>query len=216
MSTVLVPAAAKDGKEVRPAGAEVVLVDAGGTNIGSVRYALQRLGVEAPLTADPAVIRAAAKVILPGVGAAGPAMARLRALGLVDLLRGLTQPVLGVCLGMQLLCAHSEEGDVDCLGLIPVTVRRLAPAPGVRVPHMGWNRLRLRGAHPLLDGLAHDAQAYFVHSYAVPVGVDTLATAEHGSAFSAIVARGNFFGMQFHPERSAAVGARLLRNFLAL
>jgi len=191
-------------------------VDAGGTNIGSVRYALQRLGVEAPLTADPAAIRAASKVIVPGVGAAGPAMARLRALGLVDLLRGLTQPVLGVCLGMQLLCAHSEEGDVDCLGLIPATVRRLLPTPGLRVPHMGWNRLHTRSAHPLLDGLAHGAQAYFVHSYAVPVGIDTLATAEHGAAFSAVVARRNFFGMQFHPERSAAVGARLLRNFLAL
>lgn len=216
MSTVLAPATTKNGNAASPAGAAVVLVDAGGTNIGSVRYALQRLGVEAPLTADPATIRAAAKVILPGVGAAGPAMARLRALGLVDLLRGLTQPVLGVCLGMQLLCVHSEEGDVDCLGLIPATVRRLAPAPGLRVPHMGWNRLRLRSAHPLLDGLARDAQAYFVHSYAAPVGVDTLATAEHGSDFSAVVARGNFFGMQFHPERSAAVGARLLHNFLAL
>jgi glutamine amidotransferase len=216
MSTVLASATTRNGNTASPASAAVVLVDAGGTNIGSVRYALQRLGVKAPLTADPAMIRAADKVILPGVGAAGPAMARLRALGLVELLRGLTQPVLGVCLGMQLLCARSEEGDVDCLGLIPATVRRLAPAPGLRVPHMGWNRLRLRGPHPLLEGLAHDAQAYFVHSYAVPVGVDTLATAEHGSAFSAIVARGNFFGMQFHPERSAAVGAHLLRNFLAL
>jgi glutamine amidotransferase len=216
MSTVLASVVTGTGKQASPASAPVVLVDAGGTNIGSVRYALQRLGVEAPLTSDPATIRAAARVILPGVGAAGPAMARLRALGLVDLLRGLTQPVLGVCLGMQLLCAHSEEGEVDCLGLIPATVRRLVPAPGRRVPHMGWNRLRLRGSHPLLDGLAADAQAYFVHSYAVPVGVDTLATAEHGQEFSAIVARGNFFGMQFHPERSAAVGARLLRNFLAL
>ncbi|UGB39805.1 imidazole glycerol phosphate synthase subunit HisH [Frateuria soli] len=194
----------------------VVLVDAGGTNIGSVRYALQRLGLEAPLTADPAVIRAAGKVILPGVGAAGPAMARLRALGLVDVLRGLTQPVLGVCLGMQLLCARSEEGEVDCLGLIPAVVRRLQPAPGIRVPHMGWNRLHACGAHPLLEGLASDAQAYFVHSYAVPPGDYTLASTEHGAAFSAVVARGNFFGMQFHPERSSAVGARLLRNFLAL
>jgi imidazole glycerol-phosphate synthase subunit HisH len=194
----------------------VVLVDAGGTNIGSVRYALQRLGVEAPLTADPATIRAAAKVILPGVGAAAPAMARLHALGLVPLLRGLTQPVLGVCLGMQLLCAHSEEGDVAGLGLIPACVRRLPSVPGVRVPHMGWNRLRALGPHALLDGLADDAQAYFVHSYAVPLGDWTLATAEHGQTFSAVVARGNFFGMQFHPERSAAVGARLLRNFLAL
>lgn len=203
----------------QPAGATrptVVLVDAGGTNIGSVRYALQRLGLEAPLTSDPAVIRAAGKVILPGVGAAGPAMARLRALGLVDVLRGLTQPVLGVCLGMQLLCARSEEGEVDCLGLVPAVVRRLQPAPGVRVPHMGWNRLRACGAHPLLKGLESDAQAYFVHSYAVPPGDYTLASTEHGAAFSAVIARGNFFGMQFHPERSSAVGARLLRNFLAL
>ena len=194
----------------------VVLVDAGGTNIGSVRYALQRLGVDAALTADAAAIRAADKVILPGVGAAGPGMARLRELGLVELLRSLQQPVLGVCLGMQLLCAHSEEGDTECLGLIPAPVRRFADAPGVRVPHMGWNRLRLLRAHPLLTGLGEDDQAYFVHSYAVPVGDWTLATADYGGAFSAIVARGNFHGMQFHPERSAAVGARLLNNFLSL
>lgn len=197
-------------------GMPVVLVDAGGTNIGSVRYALDRLGVDAPLTADPEVIRTAAKVILPGVGAAVPAMARLHALGLVDVLRALTQPVLGVCLGMQLLCAHSEEGEVDGLGLIPATVRRLVPAPGLRVPHMGWSRLLPCAAHPLLDGLAPEAQAYFVHSYAVPLGNYTVAAAEHGHAFSAVVARGNFFGMQFHPERSAAVGLRLLRNFLSL
>lgn len=216
MSTILAPAAAKDGKEVFPVGAEVVLVDAGGTNIGSVRYALQRLGVQAPLTSDPVAIRAAGRVILPGVGAAGPAMARLRALGLVDVLRGLTQPVLGVCLGMQLLCAHSEEGEVDCLGLIPAGVRRLQPAPGVRVPHMGWNRLHACGDHRLLHGMKADAQAYFVHSYAVSVGEYTLASVDHGTAFSAVIARGNFFGMQFHPERSSAVGARLLRNFLEL
>jgi glutamine amidotransferase len=196
--------------------ASVVLVDAGGTNIGSVRYALQRLGVDAPLTADPDIIRRAGKVILPGVGAAGPAMARLRGLGLVELIRGLTQPVLGVCLGMQLLCTHSEEGEVDCLGLVPAQVRRMRPGPGRRVPHMGWNRLRALGTHPLLAGLTLDAQAYFVHSYAVPTGGYTLASAEHGESFSAVIAHGNFFGMQFHPERSAAVGARLLHNFLAL
>lgn len=218
-SMALLPTRPGEG-EKKPARASrtdsVVLVDAGGTNIGSVRYALQRLGVEAPLTADPATIRAAGKVILPGVGAAAPAMARLRELGLIELLRGLTQPVLGVCLGMQLLCAHSEEGEVDCLGLIPAVVRRMPPAPGLRVPHMGWNRLRLCAAHPLLDGIAEDAQAYFVHSYAVPTGDYTQASTEHGRSFSAVVAHGNFFGMQFHPERSAAVGARLLHNFLAL
>lgn len=153
MSTVLASAVTGAGKQASPASAPVVLVDAGGTNIGSVRYALQRLGVEAPLTSDPATIRAAARVILPGVGAAGPAMARLRALGLVDLLRGLTQPVLGVCLGMQLLCTHSEEGDTACLGLIPASVRRFAEAPGLRVPHMGWNEVSIRREHPLLAGL---------------------------------------------------------------
>lgn len=194
----------------------VVLVDAGGTNIGSVRYALQRLGVEAALTSDLDTIRDADKVILPGVGAAGPGMARLRELGLVELMRSLTQPVLGVCLGMQLLCTHSEEGDTECLGVIDAPVRRFREAPGLRVPHMGWNALEPVRAHPLLDGLVAGEQAYFVHSYAVPTGDYTLATADFGGPFSAVIARGNFHGMQFHPERSAAVGARLLRNFLSL
>lgn len=194
----------------------VVLVDAGGTNIGSVRYALQRLGVDATLTADPQTIRAADKVILPGVGAAGPGMARLRELNLVELMRTLTQPVLGVCLGMQLLCAHSEEGDVDCLDLIPARVRRFNEAPGLRVPHMGWNRVVAQGEHPLLAGLGADDQAYFVHSYAVPMGEWTLASSDYGDVFSAVVARDNYYGMQFHPERSAAVGAKLLKNFLEL
>jgi glutamine amidotransferase len=194
----------------------VVLVDAGGTNIGSVRYALQRLGVDAALTSDATMIGTADKVILPGVGAAGPGMARLRELGLVDTLRALTQPVLGVCLGMQLLCAHSEEGDTACLGLIDAPVRRFTEAPGRRVPHMGWNRLVARQAHSLLTSLGDDEQAYFVHSYAVPVGNWTLAISEYGEAFSAVIARDNFHGMQFHPERSAAVGAKLLKNFLDL
>lgn len=194
----------------------VVLVDAGGTNIGSVRYALQRLGVEAALTSDAATIRAADKVILPGVGAAGPGMARLRELGLVELMRALTQPVLGVCLGMQLLCAHSQEGDTECLGVIPAQVKRFADVPGLRVPHMGWNTLSATHAHALLTGLADGEQAYFVHSYAVPLGEETIASTDFGGPFSAVIARGNFHGMQFHPERSAGVGARLLQNFLSL
>src|SRR6185312_11476834 len=155
----------------------VVLVDAGGTNIGSVRYALQRL---------------------------------------VVLLRSLTRPVLGVCLGMQLLCAHSEEGNTECLGLIPAKVQRFAERPGLHVPHMGWNQLSVQREHPLLAGLDEGGQAYFVHSYAAPVGEWTLATVDYGAPFSAVVARGNFHGMQFHPERSAAVGAKLLKNFLEL
>jgi glutamine amidotransferase len=194
----------------------VVLVDAGGTNIGSVRYALQRLGVDAELTTDAETIRAADKVILPGVGAAGPGMARLRELKLVDALRALTQPVLGVCLGMQLLCTDSEEGNTDCIGVIAASVRRFIDAPRLRVPHMGWNQLVVRRSHPLLAGLGPDDSAYFVHSYAVPAGDYSLATADFGGDFSAVIASGNFHGMQFHPERSAAVGAMLLKNFLEL
>ncbi|PMQ03422.1 Imidazole glycerol phosphate synthase subunit HisH [Dyella sp. AD56] len=194
----------------------VVLVDAGGTNIGSVRYALQRLGVDAALTSDPVSIRSADKVILPGVGAAGPGMARLRELGLVELMRSLTQPVLGVCLGMQLLCERSEEGDIACLGVIPATVTRFIEQPGLRVPHMGWNRLQRRREHGLLQGVTDGDWAYFVHSYAVSTGDYALATTEYGGEFASVIARGNFHGMQFHPERSAQVGARLLKNFLEL
>ncbi|MBS0582764.1 MAG: imidazole glycerol phosphate synthase subunit HisH [Proteobacteria bacterium] len=196
--------------------ATVVLIDAGGTNIGSVRYALQRLGVDAPLSSDANEIRAATHVILPGVGAAAPGMARLRETGLVDVVRGLTQPVLGVCLGMQLLFEHSEESDTPCLGLIPATLRRFAQGSGLRVPHMGWNSLRVDRPSPLLAGIEPGAFAYFVHSYAAPVGAWTLASCDYGGAFSAVVQRGNFYGAQFHPERSAAVGARLLRNFITL
>ena len=196
--------------------AAVILVDAGGSNIGSLRYALQRLGVEAELSADAQRIRAARHVILPGVGAAAPAMRRLRDAGLVEVIRALTQPVLGVCLGMQLLFEHSEESDTPCVGVIPGVVRRFAPRAGLRVPHMGWNSLRVERAHPLLDGVDGDAYAYFVHGYAAPLGPAALASADYGGAFAAIVQQGNFHGMQFHPERSGRVGAHLLRNFLTL
>ena len=193
---------------------EVVLVDSGGANLGSVRYALQRLGVQARLSADAADILAAGRVILPGVGAAAPAMARLRELGLVEAIRQRRGPLLGICLGMQLLFEDSDEGDVECLGLLPGRVRRLAGAPGLRVPHMGWNALRQRRDDALLAGIDEDAQAYFVHGYAAPVGDFTLATCDHGQLFSAVVRHGNRMGVQFHPERSAAVGARLLRTFI--
>ncbi|HEX7370325.1 MAG TPA: imidazole glycerol phosphate synthase subunit HisH [Rhodanobacteraceae bacterium] len=192
----------------------VVLVDAGGANIASVRFALQRLGVAATLTADAARIRRADRVILPGVGAAAPAMARLRELGLVDVLRTLEQPVLGVCLGMQLLCEHSEEGNVDCLGVIGARVMELKGGAGLRVPHMGWNRVGATRQHALLAGAAQAGWAYFVHSYAVPVGAATLATCDYAGTFSAAISRGNFMGVQYHPERSAALGAAVLRNFL--
>lgn len=193
---------------------EVVLVDSGGANLGSVRYALQRLGVQARLSASAADILAAGRVILPGVGAAAPAMARLHELGLVEAIRQRRGPLLGICLGMQLLFEDSDEGDVECLGLLPGRVRRLAGAPGLRVPHMGWNALRQRRVDALLAGIDEDAQAYFVHGYAAPVGDFTLATCDHGQLFSAVVRHGNRMGVQFHPERSAAVGARLLRTFI--
>ncbi len=194
----------------------LALVDAGGANIGSVRYALQRLGVEPELTADADAIRAADRVILPGVSTAATVMRRLRELALVEVLRSLRQPLLGVCVGVQLLFEHSEEDDTPCLGLLPGHVRRLPAGEGVRVPHMGWNRLQLRASDPLLDGFGADEHAYFVHSYAAPVTADCIASAIHGVEFAAVVRRGNVMGAQFHPERSGAAGAQLLGNFLSL
>jgi glutamine amidotransferase len=192
----------------------VVLVDSGGANIGSVRYALERLGVVAELSGDGDAIRRADRVILPGVGAAAAAMQRLRELDLVATLRALDKPLLGICLGMQLLYALSEEGDVECLGLLPGRVRRMRGSPGVRIPHMGWNRLRKRNDSTLLDGVADGAQAYFVHGYAADIDNATIASCEHGEGFAAVVQNGHIAGAQFHPERSGPVGLRLLANFL--
>ncbi|GAA5081545.1 imidazole glycerol phosphate synthase subunit HisH [Lysobacter panacisoli] len=195
---------------------DVVLIDWGGGNIGSVRYALDRLGARAVLSADADTIANAPRVILPGVGAAPPAMARLRELGLVDTIRTLQAPLLGICLGMQLLYEASEEGEVECLGLLPGRVSRLASAPGLRVPHMGWNRLEPLAPSPLLDGIDKGAWAYFVHGYVAPVTTDTLASTGHGARFASVAARGRCFGAQFHPERSAGTGQRLLANFLRM
>jgi glutamine amidotransferase len=195
---------------------QVVLIDWGGGNIGSVRYALERLGVRAVLSADADTIASAQRVILPGVGAAPPAMARLRELGLVEPIRRLRQPLLGICLGMQLLYESSEEGDVECLGLLPGRIVRMTSGPGVRVPHMGWNQLQPSRTTELLDGIGAGAHAYFVHGYAAPLGEHTLASSDHGSGFTAVAGRDRCFGAQFHPERSAAVGQRLLANFLAM
>lgn len=193
----------------------VALVDSGGTNIGSVSYALERLGATSRLTADPADILAADRVILPGVGAARSAMARLDELGLAEVLHEVQSPLLGVCLGMQLLFDRSaEDGGVDTLGLLPGTVDPIPAAPGVRVPHMGWNTLTDLVPDPLLTGVEPGQRAYFVHSYAAPVGPATLATTVHGTPLSAVVRSGLRWGAQFHPERSSSLGARLLRNFV--
>lgn len=192
----------------------VALVDAGGANIGSVLFALQRLGVEATLTGDARLIREADRVILPGVSTAAMVMGRLRELDLVETLRTLERPLLGVCVGMQLLYERSEEGDVECLGLLPGKVVKLPASSAIRVPHMGWNTLQPLRDSSLGEGIEAGDRAYFVHSYAAPVTTDCMLSSDHGLAFAAVAQRGRVAGAQFHPERSAKVGARLLRNFL--
>ncbi|WOB28315.1 MULTISPECIES: imidazole glycerol phosphate synthase subunit HisH [Xanthomonas] len=195
---------------------DLALIDAGGANLGSVRYALERLGVEARLVRDAAGLQGADRVILPGVGAAPEAMKRLHAQGLIEPLRQLQVPLIGICLGMQLLFERSEEGDVECLGLLPGVVRHMTPALGIRVPHMGWNQLVTMRESALLAGLPERASAYFVHGYAAPVTPDTVAACDHGGLFTAVVQQGLRCGAQFHPERSAETGARILRNFLEM
>lgn len=194
----------------------VAIVASGGANIASLQFALERLGAASIVTADPDVLRSADRVLLPGVGAAGDAMARLERAGLSQVLRQLTCPVLGICLGMQLLYESSDEGDARCLGILPGRVRRLPGAAGRPVPHMGWNTLDRVLPVPLLHGLRAGDHAYFVHSFAAPMAAATIAATDYGQPFSACVSAGNFHGAQFHPERSAAAGSRLLRNFLAL
>lgn len=194
----------------------LAIIDSGGANISSVTHALRRLGADPVFTADADTIRSADRVILPGVGAAGAAMSRLRELGLVECIQQLQQPVLGICLGMQLLFEQSDEDGVECLGIIPGTLEILPASHGIRVPHMGWNTTTVKRQDPLLNGLPEHPWFYFVHSYRAPIGDSTLATCQHGEPFAAIVRKRNFRGVQFHPERSARSGARLLANFLEL
>ena len=195
---------------------QIAIVASGGANIASLQFALQRLGVASAVTADPEQLRAASHVILPGVGAAADAMARLRRHGLDTVIPSLRQPVLGICLGMQLLYESSQEGEARCLGIIPGRAARFAPAPDRPVPHMGWNSLDIRRPCALLAGLADGDYAYYVHSYALELSEATVASTSYGTPFSACVQWRNFYGAQFHPERSAAAGARLLKNFLTL
>ena len=197
-------------------GRNVVIVANGGANIASLQFALERLGAASQVTADPAQIRAATHVILPGVGAAADAMVRLRRDNLHELLPTLCQPVLGICLGMQLLFDGSDEGRTECLGIIPGRAARFTAAPGRPVPHIGWNTLEVERESALLNGIGAEDYAYFVHSYALPVSGATVASTRYGDCFTACVEWRNFYGAQFHPERSAAVGARVLQNFLDL
>jgi glutamine amidotransferase len=193
---------------------DVVIIASGGANIASLRYALERLDCQSEVSADPRRIASASHVILPGVGAAADAMKRLRDRGLHTVIPALEQPVLGICLGLQLLHDASEEGQAECLGVIRGRALRLTVAEGRPVPHMGWNTVEALTPSPLLEGVKRGEYAYFVHSYAVALSEATIASCEYGTPFSACVQWRNFYGVQFHPERSAALGSRLLRNFV--
>lgn len=192
----------------------VVKYNAG--NIRSVDYALKRLGVEALITADKQELMAADKVIFPGVGEAETTMKHLRETGLDEIIKNLRQPVLGICVGMQLMCRHSEEGNADCIGIFDAEVKRFIPEKQEdKVPHMGWNTL-LNTKTGLFKGFTREEFVYFVHSYYVPVNEYTIADTEYILPFSAALHKDNFYATQFHPEKSEAVGERILKNFLKL
>ncbi|HBY84292.1 MAG TPA: imidazole glycerol phosphate synthase subunit HisH [Colwellia sp.] len=210
--------------------AKNVIVDTGCANLSSVKFAVERLGFEVTITDDVTIIQQAEKVIFPGVGSAKHAMKNIEAKNLVAVLQGLTQPVLGFCLGMQLMTESSTEGKksstkgnsddntsniVACLNLIPTKVEPLK-AQGNRLPHMGWNTLTQVSNHPVFKGISEGDYFYFVHSFAAPVSEYTIASCEYGSTFSAAIAKDNFIGCQFHPERSSALGSKIIQNFLEL
>ena len=210
---------------------KVAIVKYNAGNIYSVVHALKRLGVEPVLTDDADELRSADKVLFPGQGEASQAMGYLRAHGLDRVICSLTQPVLGICIGQQLMCRHSEEGDTDCLGLFPVDVKRFRPTRHEdKVPHMGWNQISFTGerselrdvvptkgdAGALFRGLTDGDFVYFVHSFYVPVCEFTAAVTDYIQPYSAAIQRDNFYACQFHPEKSGAVGERILKNFLEL
>lgn len=195
----------------------VAIVHLGAGNTASVQFALERLGAEVVVTADPTVIAEAERVVLPGVGAAGYAMARMAELGLTEIIKAFDRPLLGLCLGQQLLFERSEEnGGATMLGFIPGEVRRLNIRPDLPVPHMGWTRLDNLKDDPILEGVAEGSYAYFVHSFVCPDTDATIACADYGTEVPAMVRTGNRWGCQFHPERSADAGARILQNFMSL
>lgn len=192
---------------------KIVLIDYGAGNVQSVKYALNRLGIEPILTKDHAIIRSADKVIFPGVGSAKAAMEQLKVSRLDELIPTLTQPVLGICVGMQLMCKHSEEGNVKCLGIIDEVVKKFESK--LKIPHMGWNNLTDLKSE-LLSAIKIEDQMYFVHSYYVPVNEHTIATTEYGVNFSAAIKKDNFYAVQFHTEKSGDCGETLLKKFIEL
>lgn len=195
---------------------KVVLIQYNSGNVQSVLYALERLGVEAELTDNPEKILSADRVIFPGQGEASSAMSYLKNRNLDKVIREIKQPFLGVCLGLQLLCAHSEENDTDCLGIFPIKVKRFIPATGEKVPHVGWNKIENLKENPLLNHLPDARYMYYVHSYYAELGEHTLATTSFIQDFTAILSRDNFWAVQAHPEKSSSLGEKLLENFLAL
>lgn len=195
----------------------IVIIDTGGANLASIGNALSRLEQDWQVSANVEVIRRASKVILPGVGTARESMARIEYHGLLPVIRRLEQPVLGICLGMQLLFEASEEGASPCLGIIPGIVRHIPRTPGLSLPHIGWNRLQLcNPSHAMVQNIEQNAWFYFVHSYFAEVNDYTQAYCTFGCDIAALVQKDNFWGAQFHPERSALTGSQFLRNFLAL
>lgn len=194
---------------------DVVILDTGCANLASVAYAIKRLGYEPTVSREPDVVLRADKLFLPGVGSAPAAMNMLQERDLITLIKACTQPVLGICLGMQLLAARSEEGNVDTLGIIDAPINRMETG-ALPLPHMGWNRVTPLAGHHLFRGIDDDAYFYFVHSFAMPVCEATIAQSDYGGAFTAAVEQDNFFGVQFHPERSGQAGAQLLKNFLEM
>ncbi|QPB86114.1 imidazole glycerol phosphate synthase subunit HisH [Pseudoalteromonas rubra] len=191
----------------------IAIINTGCANINSVRFAFERLGVNPEVIRDPVQLEQFERAVLPGVGHASVAMKRLREQGWDQAIADYQKPLMGICLGMQLLCEQTEEGQVECLGRIPGAVRHLQTGQ-LTSPHMGWNTLSLVKTHPLTQGLTPDDQVYFVHSFAHSCNANTLVASEYGTRFSAVVAKDNYAGMQFHPEKSAKVGAKLLNNFL--
>lgn len=195
-----------------------VIVDTGCANLSSVKFAIERLGFKALITDNIETITQADKVILPGVGNAKHAMKNINEKGLVPTLQSLTQPTLGFCLGMQLMTessTESSEESIACLGLIPTKVTPLA-ANDLRLPHMGWNTLTTVNDHPVFNGISRGDYFYFVHSFAATISEYTVASCEYGSSFSAAIAKDNFIGCQFHPERSSNMGSKIIKNFLEM
>jgi len=192
----------------------IVIIDYDTGNLCSLENALKRLNCEYTVSSNPAVIAGAGKVILPGVGEASTAMYKLVERGLVDVIKSLTQPTLGICIGFHLMCRSSEEGNAACLCIFDTTVKRFAAA-GIKIPHIGWNSIE-RLSSPLFRGIEEGSYVYYVHSFAPQAGSATVAMTDYGGNFSAAIASGNFFGVQFHPEKSGNVGERILNNFLAI